>query len=99
MTIEITSATIISRYRIEITAIDCSEENLQKMERLREDNFEKEIYYVFDKTANPKALYAARNWLQKQSATAKAGSWADALNSIVGIVTDSYGIGKYRVVE
>lgn len=99
MTIEIISASITSRHSIEITAIDCSEENFARMQRLRDDSCEQEIQYCFDSTSNSKAFYVLRKWLQKQKTTAKAETWGEALQAVVGTITDSYGIGKYRVMD
>lgn len=99
MTIEIISASIISRHAIQITAINCSEENFERMERLRDDSYEQEIQYYFDSISNPKAFYVLRKWLQKQKTTAKAETWGEALQAVVGTITDSYGIGKFRVME
>ena len=50
MTIEITSAKL-SHGVVTITAIDCSEEHLQYMERYRDDGFEKQLEFVFDTTS------------------------------------------------
>lgn len=99
MTIEIISASIISKHAIQITAINCSEEHFERMQRLRDDGVEQEIQYYFDSTAEPKAFYVLRKWLQKQKATAKAETWGEALQAVVGTITESYGIGKYRVME
>ena len=47
MTIEVTSTSICSGI-VRIYGIDCSEENLQRMERIRDDGTEREVVFVFD---------------------------------------------------
>ena len=47
MTVEILSTVIENGY-VSITVIDCSEEHLQRMERIRDDGVEKEIEFLFD---------------------------------------------------
>ncbi len=37
---------------VRITALNCSEENLQKLERLRDDCYQKELQFVFDTRNN-----------------------------------------------
>lgn len=49
MTIEITSVKL-SHGVVTITAIDCSEEHLQYMERCRDDGFEKQLEFLMDKS-------------------------------------------------
>lgn len=94
MMIEITGASVNKDKIVEITGIDVSEENLQKMEDLRDDGFERELRLIFD-TKNHKDLFYFYKWIHSQKAAADSKTYHDALNSIVGtIVTIS---GKYLV--
>ena len=56
MMIEITGASVNKDKVVEITGIDVSEENLQKMEDVRDDGFERELRLIFD-TKNHKDLF------------------------------------------
>lgn len=49
MTIEIEEVTVKDGI-VRITALNCSEENLQKLERLRDDCYQKELQFVFVST-------------------------------------------------
>ena len=51
MTIEIEEVTVKDGI-VRITALNCSEENLQKLERLRDDCYQKELQFVFDTRNN-----------------------------------------------
>lgn len=93
MTVEITSVDL-NKGVVSITAIDCSEENLQKMERQRDDGFERELNFMFDTHEKNDYLYL-RKWLKSQKTAAQAKTWGDALHSILGIVTSING--KYGV--
>lgn len=86
MMIEITSIDI--RHGIvTISAIDVSEENLQRLERIRDDGFEKNVEFIFD-THEEIALKYLHDWLKRQKATQGCDTWGQALNSIRGTVTN-----------
>lgn len=92
MTVEITS-TSMQNGVIRIGAVDVSEENLMRCERMRDD-FQKEIEFVFD--LKDKLVYKyIINWLQSQKAVKGCKTYGEALNSILGTVTQISG--KYRV--
>ena len=93
MTVEITSATINNRI-VTIEAIDVSEENLQWIERIRDDCYEREVSFTFDLTQKAPNSYLYRFLhRQKRVVEAKPTYLADALSAIVGtIVTIN---GKY----
>ena len=55
MTIEVTSTSICSGI-VRIYGIDCSEENLQRMERIRDDGTEREVVFVFDTKNDQKSF-------------------------------------------
>lgn len=93
MTVEIVAAVLVKGI-VTVTAIDCSEENLQRMERRRDDGVEKIMEFVFDTTLRTDYLYF-RKWMKQQKVTREAKTWGEALNAIRGIVTDING--KYRV--
>lgn len=93
MTVEITSVNLNDGV-VTITAIDCSEENLQRLERLRDDGIEREVKFLID-THNQKDYCYLSRWLKRQKATAQARTWGEALHSIYGTVTTING--KYRV--
>ena len=95
MTVEIVSVSL-KQGIITITANDCSEENLQRMERIRDDGFEKELEFIFDTHCRNDYLYFAR-WIKRQKVTDQAKTWGEALYSLCGIVTTING--KYRVWE
>jgi len=89
MTIEIISVSV-SQGVVTIQAIDCSDENLQRMQRTRDDGFEKEISFIFDTRRKSDYEYL-RKWLHQQKATKGAKTWGDALHSIYGTVTTISG--------
>lgn len=93
MTIEITSVKLSSGI-VTITAVDCSEEHLQYMERYRDDGFEKQMKFVFDTTSRHQ-FPDFRKWMREQKAAKQAMTWGEALEAIVGTVTTING--KYRV--
>lgn len=95
MTIEIIGA-CIQDGNILITAVDCSEENYRRLERLRDDVNQKEFEFVFD-TKDKKAYFSIRRWLLKQSCIKGKKTWGEVIHSLVGTITDSKGIGCYRV--
>lgn len=90
MTVEIISARI-EKGVIYITAVDISEENLQRIERTRDDGNERELELVFD-TRDSKARNYIYNWLKNQKKTRTCTTWGEAIRAVVGIITD---IGVY----
>lgn len=87
MTIEIISAEISSAGLVRVTGIDCSEMNLQRIERNRDDGgFEQEIDFVFDTTDVDTFTYL-RKWLKSQKATRNSRTYGEALRAVVGTVT------------
>lgn len=85
MTVELTSVAL-DKGMVMFTAVDCSEENLQRMERMRDDGFEKELEFLFDTHKRNEYLYL-RRWLKRQKATRQAETWGDALRSVCGTIT------------
>jgi len=81
---------------VTISCIDCSEEHLQWIERTRDDGIEREFDLVID-SKDTKAFKSLRRWMRKQSCTGGKTTWGAALNALRGTITDTYGIGKYRV--
>lgn len=65
---------------------DVSDENLRRMERMRDDAIEKEVVFSFD-THNPKVFETLRAWLLKQKITKGSATWGEALQSVVGTIT------------
>lgn len=92
MTVEIISAGIHEGI-VELTAINVSEEHLQRIERTRDDGFESELTFKFD-PKNPYQFVYIRSWLKAQKATAGSRTWGEALNSVVGTITTINS--KYR---
>jgi len=87
MTIEIISTEISSSGLVKITGIDCSEVNLQRIERNRDDGgFEQEIDFVFD-TKDFHTFSYLRKWLKNQKATRNSRTYGEALRSVIGTVT------------
>lgn len=69
MTVEITEA-YIREGIVTIDCIDCSERNLERLERTHmDDEIEKSIHFVID-TAEKKAFASLRKWMLKQQCTA-----------------------------
>lgn len=66
-----------------IEGVDCSELNLQRLERTRDYDNPREITFTFD-TRNRKDFYYFRNWLKRQKATRDAKTYGEALHSIQG---------------
>lgn len=93
MYVEITAVSIVSGNVI-IEAIDVSEENLQRIERTRDDGFERELKFVFDTHKRQDFLYL-RGWLKRQKATRGCVTWGEALNAVYGTVASISK--KYRV--
>lgn len=92
MTVEITSVSLKDGI-CRISAIDCSEENLHRIERTRDDGFEREVEFVFNTKNKTEFLYL-RNWLKRQKITRDCKTYGEALNSILGTITSISG--KYR---
>ena len=95
MTIEITSTDITNRI-VTINATDVSEEHLQRMERTRDDGFERELTFSFDLCARTENIYLYR-FLHRQKAVKDilaAGehlTLKEALQATVGTVTQING--------
>ena len=96
MTIEINSVELSSSGIVKINAVDCSEINLQRIERNRDDGgFAQEVQFVFDTKDKNTFLYL-RKFLKKQKATRGCSTYGDALQSIVGTITTISSFYKYR---
>lgn len=95
MTVEIVS-TLIHGKEVIISVVDISEERLQWLERRRTDENNPEFEFRFD-TTDKKQFAALRKWMMRQEMARNKKTWGEALRSIVGIRTDTYGISKYRV--
>ena len=65
---------------------DVSEENLRRLERLRDDAVEEPITFEFD-THISKVQKDLHNWLHSQKATKGSATWGEALRSVIGTVT------------
>ena len=88
MTVEITSVTINKRI-VTIEAIDVSEENLQWIERIRDDCFDREIAFNFDLNQKSANIYLYRFLHhQKKVIELQPDLLIDALFAIVGTVTN-----------
>lgn len=85
MTVEIISTSLVNGI-CTITAIDCSEENLQRIERMRDDGFEQEVIFIFDTTVKSQCTYICK-WLKAQKATIGCKTYGEALHSVCGTVT------------
>lgn len=97
MLVEITSVYIQSGI-VHLFAVDVSEENLCRMERLRDDTSNPEIEFIFD--TKEKQVYSyLHNWMKHQKVLEKipAPTWGQALRSIIGTVTEIST--KYRSWE
>ena len=81
---------------VKISAVDCSEENLQRLERIRDDGNEKKVEFLFD-THNKKSCQDFYRWMKEQKAASQAVTWGEALRSTIGTVTTISG--RYRVWE
>lgn len=91
MLIEITSYSV-EKGIVSIEAIDCSEENLQRLERVRDDGIPKELIFIFDTSSKNDFTYLY-NWLHHQKVVKEQNpkTWGEALNSVRGIVTTISG--------
>lgn len=90
MTIEIQDV-IVKKGIVRIIAIDCSEENLQKLERLRDDCYQKELQFVFDTRGNKSDCRYLTYWLHQQKATAGCKTFGEAFYRIIGTITTISG--------
>ncbi len=93
MTVEITEVLLETGGLVTIFGVDCSEENLQRMERTRDDGFEKAVEFRFD-TKQPKSCTYLYKWLKAQKAAKGKDTWGAALQAVVGTVTTINA--KYR---
>lgn len=94
MLIEITGVAL-DQGIVHIFGTDCSEENLQRIERCRMDSFE-ELEFVLD-TKEPAEFRYLYSWLKGQKAARSAETYGAALRSTIGTVTNLSG--KYRSWE
>ena len=93
MLIEITG-TALAQGVAHIYGVDVSEENLQRIERLRtDDSFDQEIEFVFD-TKNKKTCTYFSSWLHSQKVAENAATYGEAIRSTIGTITNISG--KYR---
>ena len=90
MTIEIEEVTVKDGI-VRITALNCSEENLQKLERLRDDGYQKELQFVFDTRNNKSDCIYLTYWLHHQKVTAGCKTYGEAFYRIRGTVTTISG--------
>lgn len=97
MTVEITGYSI-RKGTINIYCIDASEENLQRIERYRDDGYEREIVFQFETRENPWVTKYLYQYLHRQQCTRGAKNWGEALQSIIGIQTQA-PVKKYRIYE
>lgn len=90
MTIEIEEVTVKDGI-VRITALNCSEENLQKLERLRDDCYQKELQFVFDTRNNKSDCIYLTYWLHHQKVSAGCKTYGEAFYRIRGTVTTISG--------
>lgn len=95
MTVEIVEVELSNRV-VTIRAVDCSEERLQHIKRMRDDGFETIAVFVYD-TTQFDAFRDLRYWLMRQKATRGSKTYGEALRSILGTVTTISS--KYRVYD
>ena len=97
MLVEILSVTL-KKGIVEIQALDVSEENLSRMERMRDDMNNPELTFLLD-TREEKVLMYLNNWLHRQKAVRKqeCTTWGQALQAVVGTITTRSG--NYRSWE
>ena len=84
MLVEILSVSI-KKGIVEIQALDVSEENLARMERMRDDMNNPEITFLLD-TREEKVLTYLNNWLHRQKAVRKqeCTTWGAGVTSSGG---------------
>lgn len=78
---------------VTIYATDISDENLQRMERYRDDEI-REIEFIFD-TRDKRAFDTLYRWLKNQKSARGAGTYGEALRRTVGTITTISA--KFRV--
>lgn len=71
---------------VKILAVDVSDQNLRRLERLRDDASETIVEFVFDTVRKGDYLYL-RSWLKSQKATRQARTWGEALAAVAGSIT------------
>lgn len=96
LTVEITAA-IVKNGIVVISCIDCSEENLNRIMRNRDDGGFQRTFDIIIDTKEARGLNALRKWLKRQACTKGMKTWGDALHALCGTVTETYGIGGYIV--
>lgn len=85
MDVEIVSVKIVNGI-VFIFCNDISDENLRRMERMRDDAAEREVIFRFDSHI-PKEFQFLYGWLKNQKATQGVQTWGQALNSTIGTIT------------
>ena len=85
MTVEIISYSIQEGI-VFLGAIDVSEENLQRLERIRTDLDPEELIFRFD-THNPSDYDYLHKWLKRQKSTKEDSNWGESIRYVVGTVT------------
>lgn len=85
MDIEIISVEI-KKGIVMITGIDVSDENLRRMERMKDDGMQTEVTFCFD-SHQSKDLQYLYNWLKRQKAAKGATTWGEALHKTIGTIT------------
>ena len=71
---------------VRILAVDVSDQNLRRLERLRDDASETIVEFVFDTVRKGDYLYL-RSWLKSQKAARQARTWGEALAAVTGSIT------------
>lgn len=71
---------------VTIECNDVSEENLRRLERLRDDAVEEELIFEFD-THSSRIRKDLHKWLHSQKAVKGSTTWGEALKSVIGTVT------------
>ncbi len=84
MTVDIISAEIADGI-VSFEAVDSSEENLMRMERIRDDGFERTVRFVFD-TSEPKTFKYLYHWLHSQKIIKERNpkTYGEAVQAVVG---------------
>ena len=93
MMVEITEVSL-NQGVVTIVAVDCSEENLQRMERMRDDGPPVEMEFNFNTHRRSDYTYLHK-WLKSQKCAKTEKTWGDALRSVCGTVTTISG--RFRV--
>lgn len=71
---------------ITISCNDVSHENSDRFDRVRIEDTEREVTFVFD-SHDFKDFEYLSSWLHSQKASKGASTWGEALNSIIGTRT------------